>query len=106
MNEPAVYLPPDRPMERVEEPETFTSDQVVAMTGVTYRQLDWWARNDYIEGQGVGPGSGRQRKWSREHVLRVIEIRDAVQQAMQVLADAGLPADHNARGGRIGNPHD
>lgn len=53
--------------------ETYTTMEVVAMTGATYRQLDWWVRTGRIPGNGelVNVGSGHRRTWTGEQVARV-----------------------------------
>ena len=43
------------------------------MTGATYRQVDYWARQGMIPGQSPGSatGSGHARAWSGDQVRRV-----------------------------------
>lgn len=51
--------------------QTFSSAEVVRMTGATYRQLDYWCRTGLIPGQaGVVPGSGGRRLWTMTDVAR------------------------------------
>lgn len=49
-----------------------SSVQVLAATGATYRQLDWWIRQGIIKTIGpASPGSGFQRKFEREVVPKI-----------------------------------
>lgn len=50
---------------------TYTSMQVLAMTGCTYRQLDWWCRQGHIPGQPEVIGSGNRRSFTSAQVKRV-----------------------------------
>jgi DNA-binding transcriptional MerR regulator len=50
---------------------TYTSMQVVSMTGCTYRQLDWWCRQGHIPGQEGVTGSGNRRAFTTAQVKRV-----------------------------------
>jgi DNA-binding transcriptional MerR regulator len=58
------------------------SYDVVRLTGVTYRQLDWWVRQGYIETTNVVSGSGCPRDISAEEAKKVVRIK--------LLIDAGL----------------
>lgn len=51
--------------------DTFTSAQVCAATGATYRMLDSWLRAGYLQVQNAAPGSGHQRCFSFKEVLQV-----------------------------------
>jgi DNA-binding transcriptional MerR regulator len=56
---------------------------VSRLTGATYRQLDYWARQGYIRPSlGAAAGSGTQREYSRADVAAVARIK--------VCLDAGL----------------
>jgi hypothetical protein len=44
------------------------SVDVASVAGVTYRQLDYWARNGLLGDELVGHGSGGRRTWKPEHV--------------------------------------
>ena len=49
---------------------TYTTTEVTAMTGASYRQVDYWARTGRIPGQ-TNPGTGHYRRWTEEQVERV-----------------------------------
>lgn len=64
-------------MAAVDAPE-FTTREVLALTGITYRRLDYWTRLGVLDRAGplglrARPGSGTGRVWRAEHVqaLRV-----------------------------------
>ena len=57
----------DRP--RTEK--TYTTVEVVALTGASYRRIDYWARMGYIPGQYEATGSGHKRYWTEEQIDRV-----------------------------------
>ena len=82
--------------------EALSSKQVCALTGVTYRQLDYWVGLGVIEGQG-SPGSGMPRIWTSEQVQRVREVQDALQRAIDILEAANLRSAANflRGGGRV-----
>ena len=50
---------------------TYTSMEVLQMTGCTYRQLDWWCRQGHIPGQPDVVGSGHRRAFTSAQVKRV-----------------------------------
>jgi DNA-binding transcriptional MerR regulator len=56
---------------------TYSTADVCAMTGATYRQVDYWARRGLIAGQDSGPGYGRCRIWTREQVSTVVRLVEA-----------------------------
>jgi predicted site-specific integrase-resolvase len=50
----------------------YTSTEVMALTGITYRRLDWWVRAGYIRPSVRSKGgSGYPRLFSAEDVERV-----------------------------------
>jgi DNA-binding transcriptional MerR regulator len=56
---------------------TYTAGDVVARTGCTYRQLDYWCRRGYVPGQGEAEGSGNWRRFTDaqlEHVARLVVV--------------------------------
>jgi DNA-binding transcriptional MerR regulator len=61
---------------------------VLRVTGVTYRQLDYWARMHYVQATNEGEGSGAHRVWPDREV-RIVAL-------MARLTEAGLtvPAAH------------
>jgi DNA-binding transcriptional MerR regulator len=56
---------------------SYTSAEVCAMTGASYRQVDYWARHGFIAGQATGPGTGRQRRWTADQVETVARLVEA-----------------------------
>lgn len=80
------------------------SPDVCRLTGATYRQLDHWARNGYVQpdhattragipvavkGDPAAPGSGNLRRWSAHEVRQV--------RLMVRLTNAGLTPAAAAR---------
>jgi DNA-binding transcriptional MerR regulator len=60
----------------VSEQETFRAPQACQIAGVTYRQLDYWARTDFIRPSvDSGKGSGSQRRYSYDDVLLLAAAR-------------------------------
>lgn len=70
-------------MAEIEWPNTFTTMQVCARTGATYRQVDYWSRTN-IAAPSVqqSAGSGSQRLYSLADLWRV--------GVCKALLDAGL----------------
>ncbi len=63
--------------------EGFRGAQVCELVGITYRQLDYWARTDLLRPSVVdATGSGSQRRYSYSDVLELKVIKR--------LLDAGL----------------
>jgi hypothetical protein len=46
----------------------YTSSEVCALAGITYRQLDYWDRTGFLLPQVAAAGSGTQRLFSRAEV--------------------------------------
>jgi DNA-binding transcriptional MerR regulator len=74
-----------------------TSEEVCEVTGVSYRQLHYWASTGIVP--GVAPvGSGRTFEWSLDNVLHVMRISTLVSLGFQLerarqmigLVDLGL----------------
>src|SRR5580658_1283628 len=79
-------------MASAKEPDDgFRGPQVCAIVGITYRQLDYWARTDLLRPSITeARGSGTQRRYS---------YRDLVQlKVIKQLLDAGLELRHARRG--------
>lgn len=71
--------------ERTEQPvsEGFSGTQAAKVVGITYRQLDYWARTDLIRPALTdASGSGSRRRYSYKDLL---ELR-----VIKTLLDAGL----------------
>lgn len=54
---------------------TYSTRVMCSMTGVTYRQADYWARCGAITPLGEGRGSGSYRRWTYEQVRVMAFLR-------------------------------
>lgn len=60
-------------------PGTFTGTEICRLTGVTYRQLDYWVRSHLIRPSvAEARGSGTKRCYSAEDVRIIITIKRAL----------------------------
>jgi hypothetical protein len=50
---------------------TYSTDEVCAITGITYRQADYWARTGAVEPLVGARGSGSRRRWTAHEVCAV-----------------------------------
>lgn len=50
---------------------TFSSFEVMKMTGATYKQVNHWACLGYVPGVPREVGSGSKRRWTPDSVLTV-----------------------------------
>ena len=51
------------------EPEkTFSASEVCMEVGITYRQLDYWARKGFLPGRDRHYGHGNPRLWTRSEI--------------------------------------
>jgi DNA-binding transcriptional MerR regulator len=84
------------------QPVTLSSAEVCRQTGLTYRQLDLWCRNGYLQPDQPGKltdpagswvGSGHERVWSPAEVdvarmmARLVALGVTTQQAAKVARD-------------------
>lgn len=93
-----VWMEPFAPVDLI------TSAEFVAIAGLTFRQLDHWARCGVLETAGVdhgygavdrcrvaNPGSGRRRLWTHHEAdicQRLVKLQDLVgPQRLAMLAD-------------------
>ncbi len=53
-------------------PESFPSQEVIALTGVTARQLQWWDERGVVKPERVG----HRRLYSRQQVMEMAVIRE------------------------------
>lgn len=53
---------------------TYRTADVVAFTGATYRQIDYWCRVGLLDPEGDGRGSGIVRRWAPEDVRAALII--------------------------------
>jgi len=51
-----------------------TTDDVVEMTGITYRRLDSWARLGYLRVPVIGRGKGSSRDWTDTEITAAMLI--------------------------------
>ena len=82
-----------------EEIEGFRGPQVCKLVGITYRQLDYWARTDLLRPSlADAAGSGTQRRYSYHDVLSLKVIKKfldaglalpAARRAVECLRQAG-----------------
>ena len=78
-----VSVGADRSMTPVPADQGFRGSQVCTLVGITYRQLDYWARTDLLRPSITdATGSGSQRRYSYGDVLELKVIKR--------LLDAGL----------------
>lgn len=75
------------PPERTPERGVVSTNELLDVTGATYRQVDYWCRRGFIPGQERRPGSGQPRVWTWEQVARVQGLCAASE-----LIEKGLPA--------------
>lgn len=54
-----AYLPSAEPKSDPDAPRRFSSSELMAMTGATYRQVDFWCRAGYLQETAHGSGSAR-----------------------------------------------
>jgi DNA-binding transcriptional MerR regulator len=79
--------------------EGFRGPQVCAIVGITYRQLDYWARTDLLRPSITeAKGSGSQRRYSYRDLLELKVIKrlldaglslQSARRAIQCLRDSG-----------------
>lgn len=61
---------------RIPEP-SFRGTEVCALAGISFRQLDYWARTELVwPSVADARGSGSSRRWSREDVAYIRLIRE------------------------------
>lgn len=87
---------------------TVSSRRAAVIAGVSYRQIDYWARLGYIRSTGAGAaGSGSRRRWTLDDVQRIAAV-SAIKAVMGSNADIefvlavvdGRPLDRAVVGGR------
>jgi DNA-binding transcriptional MerR regulator len=70
-------------LDELDAPEGFGGPQVCAIVGISYRQLDYWARTDLVRPSlADARGSGTQRRYSYQDLVRLKVIKS--------LLDAGV----------------
>jgi DNA-binding transcriptional MerR regulator len=69
----------------VTKPDTLTSGQVRELARITYRQLDFWTREGYIDPLPGGSSQGRYRRWSRDEAQRICLLAELVRAGVNAL---------------------
>lgn len=64
-----------------DDQDTYTSNEVALMAGVTYRQLDYWLRTGWLNIGGEAHGSGSRRRFSRVEALALVRMVERYQAA-------------------------
>ena len=81
-----------------EDTPTFHTPDVVARTGVTYRQLTHWIDKGYISpSHHRGRGSGDPHVFTEEDVREIEDIRDLIEQGMSLQRITDLNPDTRSR---------
>jgi DNA-binding transcriptional MerR regulator len=68
--------------------DTLSSVEVCRLTGVTYRQLDYWVRTGLVLPHTCARGSGTHRRWSDADLERVRRLKVAARLASGTITDA------------------
>ena len=74
--------------------ELLTASEVLKMTGATYRQLDYWAREGILPPSVRATGSGSRRGWSVEDARRIralVVVSEALQTFWRSFPSGGPP---------------
>lgn len=80
------------------DPGTGLTGQETARTvGITYRQLDHWTRNGYVEAKVSDPGSGGFRRYLHADLFDLVRLARLVEVGLTVGRLAEMPADERAR---------
>lgn len=71
----------------------YRGPEVCKLVGITYRQLDYWARTDLVRPSVAdAKGSGTQRRYSRDDVIRLRLVNTLLTSGISlVAARAALP---------------
>jgi len=80
-----MILDPERLYEGRElgEGNTVDSKELMALTGATYRQIDYWCRQGYIQPVGDGtPGSGHRRRFNTT-IIDKVKLITRISQAFE-----------------------
>lgn len=63
----------------------FRGPQVCSIVGITYRQLDYWARTDLVRPElADAQGSGTQRRYSYRDLVRLKVIKDLLDSGVKL----------------------
>ena len=55
---------------------TYSGKTAASIVGITYRQLDYWARTDLVTPSVEAAGSGSRRQYSYEDLLRLKVVKE------------------------------
>ena len=84
--------------------EGFSGKRAAEIVGITYRQLDYWARTDLIRPvAGRRQGSGTRRRYSYRDLLELKVIKNLLDAGIKLESVRGrlqLPAREPRRGRR------
>jgi hypothetical protein len=74
--------PPTKMTKRHRQPKYFTTGEVLEVTGLSFRVLDYWLRTGAIRlADGTMPGSGISRRYSQDEVAAIQRLVHRYQQA-------------------------
>jgi DNA-binding transcriptional MerR regulator len=63
---------------------TFTSQEVLDLTGITYRQLDHWVTTGFVRIDAARPGTGNSRTFSYSETLRLMVLASLIHAGVTV----------------------
>lgn len=70
----------------IDDEGELTSAEVCRLTGISYRQLDYWVRTGAIQSPGnSGLGSGHARRWTHDDVRRLKAVVAQMREAQLIL---------------------
>ena len=82
-----------RPVDNVRVVDGYSTVEVCAMTGATYRQIDYWTRSGIVAPSIMAAsGHGSRRRWSAADVADVARVLDVARARSTPLAEATLSA--------------
>lgn len=71
---------------------TYSTAEVIALTGFTRRQLDYWSAQGYLPFSD-SPGKGNARRFGQQDVDWLLAFREAVASANAILGRFGASLD-------------
>lgn len=77
-------------LDRPETVATYTSMEAAELTGLTYRQIDYWSRQGYITPLVEATGTGSRRRFSAAQVDRLQVVGAAVGNLDIMLSHVGV----------------
>jgi len=96
-----------KPRARKSSERTYTTTEVLDLTGLSFRVLDYWLRTKVIvlaNRNGNTPGSGNQRMYSADEVAAIVRLADRYRKATDELEviRSGLAWSAEYRGLKVG----